>query len=67
MKKLFEPGFTIEKTYKGKELKVTVVDGGYEFKGQTFRSLSGLAKHITGFKSVSGMTFFRIKKEDKTA
>lgn len=41
-------GTTITKTYKGKTLNVRVLEKGFEYKGQVFRSLSGVAKHVTG-------------------
>jgi len=48
----------LNRMYKGKELVVDVVDGGYQFEGQTFKSLSGLAKHIVGY-GISGPQFFK--------
>jgi hypothetical protein len=54
-------GTTITKTYKGKKINVRVLEAGFECAGQQFRSLSALAKHITG--SVwNGFLFFGLTK-----
>jgi len=41
-------GTIIERDYKGKTLKVKVLDDGFEYAGNKYRSLSGLALEITG-------------------
>ena len=53
-----KPKAQLRRTYKGKELVVDIVDGGYVFEGETYKSLSGLAKHIVGY-GISGPQFFR--------
>ena len=50
-------GTTITKKYKGKTLNVRVLEKGFEYNGQVFRSLSGVAKHITG-SIWNGFLFF---------
>ena len=52
-------GTIITKTYKGKTLNVRVLEQGFEYEGQVFRSLSGLAKHITG-QIINGFLFFAL-------
>ena len=42
------PGSIITKVYKGKKLEVKVLEKGFEYKGQVYRSLSGVAKYVTG-------------------
>jgi hypothetical protein len=57
------PGTVIFRLYKGQELRVMVLpDGHFEFEGERFRSLSALAKMITG-THVNGRKFFGIAKE----
>jgi hypothetical protein len=46
--RLPKAGTTLERIYKGKKLLVTVTADGFEFQGKPYRSLSALAKHITG-------------------
>jgi hypothetical protein len=60
-------GTTIERLYKGKKLLVTVEAEGFTFGSKHYRSLSALAKHITG-QIINGFAFFGLaKKEDKSS
>ena len=52
------PGTKIERTFKGKTITVQVTDEGFRYGGKTYRSLTALALHITGYKAVSGPRFF---------
>ena len=42
------PGTVLRRDYKGRIILVTVLDKGFEFEGESFRSLSAIAKHVTG-------------------
>ena len=42
------PGTVLRRDYKGRIILVTVLDKGFEFEGESFRSLSAVAKHVTG-------------------
>ena len=54
------PGTTLSRMYKGQEIKVTVQDDGtFLYDGQTFKSISAVAKHIVGYM-ISGPVFFRL-------
>ena len=53
------PGTVIVRPYKGEDLQVKVLADGFEFEGQTYRSLSAVAKAITG-QHCNGYHFFRI-------
>jgi hypothetical protein len=53
------PGSVIVRHYKGEDLQVKVLADGFEFEGQTYRSLSAVAKAITG-QHCNGYHFFRI-------
>ena len=53
------PGAEITREYKGKTLLVRVLPKGFEFGGQIFKSLSSVAKHITG-SHCNGYHFFRL-------
>jgi hypothetical protein len=53
------PGGVIVRGYKGRRLQVKVLDQGLEFEGQIFKSLSAVAKHITG-NHCNGYLFFRL-------
>jgi hypothetical protein len=53
------PGTIITRQYKGQTLQVKVVRDGLEFEGEVFKSLSAVAKHITG-SHCNGYHFFRL-------
>ena len=46
--RLPSPGTVIVKAYKGRELRLVVHDDHFELDGQSFRSLSEAARHVTG-------------------
>jgi hypothetical protein len=52
-------GNQIRRTFKNRELVIDVVDGQFIYDGQTFPSLSALAKSIVGY-GISGPHFFRM-------
>jgi endonuclease YncB( thermonuclease family) len=55
------PGATLTRVYKGDEITVKVQDDGtFLYDSQTFRSISAVAKHITGYPAISGPVFFRL-------
>jgi hypothetical protein len=53
------PGTTLTRVYKGDTLEVAVLTDGFEHGGQVYRSLSAVAKAITGTHT-SGSLFFRL-------
>jgi hypothetical protein len=57
------PGTVITRVYKGQTLQVRVLDNGFEYEGEVYRSLSAVAKQITGTHT-NGFLFFRLRKED---
>jgi hypothetical protein len=54
-------GTIIDRPYKGQQLQVKVRVDGFEFEGERFESLSGLAKKITG-SHCNGYQFFRLTR-----
>lgn len=61
----FRPGTAIVKEWRGKTYNVTVLPDGFEYAGKTHRSLSQIAREITGTRW-NGPAFFGIRKP-KTA
>jgi hypothetical protein len=55
-------GTVLARDYKGKRITVTVVDGGFQYAGQVYRSLSAVAKAVTG-SHCSGNAFFGLTKK----
>ena len=56
-----KPGAHLVREWNGRTYRVEVVEGGYRMDGRTWRSLSGLARHITG-TAWSGPRFFGLSK-----
>jgi Protein of unknown function (DUF2924) len=54
------PGTRIVREWKGKVHEVTITDSGFEYEGETFKSLSLIACRITG-THWSGPAFFGTK------
>jgi hypothetical protein len=52
-------GTVITRPYKGRTLEVEVLTDGFRFEGDKFKSLSAVAKHITG-SHCNGYLFFRL-------
>jgi hypothetical protein len=50
-------GTVLARDYKGKRITVTVVDGGFQYAGEVFKSLSAVATAVTG-AHCSGPAFF---------
>lgn len=53
------PGTVLERQYKGQQVIVKVCDDGFNYNGQRYRSLSAIAKEITGTKW-NGYLFFHL-------
>jgi len=58
--RLPRPGTVIVRDYKGRRLVVTVLVDGFEHDGERYRSLSALAKAITG-SHMNGFRFFGLE------
>ncbi len=53
----------ITRLYKGSHLEVKVLAHGFEYQGTVYRSLSAVAKAITG-SHCSGYCFFRLRNRE---
>ena len=62
--RLPQPGTILTKTHKGKEIAVKVLDDGFEFDGQYYKTLSAIAKKVTG-KQWNGFAFFGLAKKSR--
>ncbi len=61
-RRLPPPGSVLTRPYKGDTLLVLVRADGFEFEGVTYRSLSAVAKAITG-SHCNGFWFFRLTRQ----
>jgi hypothetical protein len=55
------PGAVLTRRYKGRTVQVTVLADGFEHEGTRYRSLSAIAKAITG-THWNGLLFFGLKE-----
>jgi hypothetical protein len=55
------PGTLITRVYKGEMLQVKVLERGFEFEGLVYKSLSAVAKQITG-SHCNGYLFFKLRQ-----
>ena len=61
-KRLPMPGTIITREYKGRTVQVQVADDGFEYEGKRYKSLSAVAKAITG-AHWNGFLFFGLTPE----
>ena len=59
------PGTVLTRDFKGRLLRVTVLDAGFEFEGRVHRSLSAIAELVTGTRW-NGFLFFGLTKSQAT-
>lgn len=59
------PGTVLTRTYRGQVIEVTVLPKGFEWEGQMYRSLSAVAKAVTG-SHWNGHLFFGLKEGRKS-
>ncbi|HEY7312891.1 MAG TPA: DUF2924 domain-containing protein [Gemmataceae bacterium] len=56
------PGTIITRVYKGQTLQVRILAKGFEYAGEVYKSLSAVAKAVTG-SHCNGYAFFRLETE----
>ena len=57
-------GRIIKREYHGRVIEVTVVEGGFQHEGKLYKSLSSVAKYVTGTRW-NGYAFFKLHEEAK--
>ena len=63
----FAPGTVMVREYAGEAHRVTVTaDGRFEYAGESFKSLSAVARHITG-TPWNGLVFFGVRRTGEAA
>ena len=60
----FKIGTVISRTWKGREIRAVVVEGGFEYDGVVYKSLSAVAKAVTG-SHWNGRLFFGLTQRRK--
>ena len=56
------PGNIVERQYKGKMIRVIVLQNGFEYEGQRYKSLTAIAKEVSG-SHCNGFLFFRLGRK----
>lgn len=56
------PGMVLQRVYKGATIRVRVLDKGFEFEGERYKSLTAVAKAVTG-QHWNGHQFFGLRKK----
>ena len=59
-------GTQVVREYQGVEYRVTVLEDGFEYAGKPYRSLSAIARAITGTRW-NGLVFFGLKRPGEQA
>ena len=62
--RLPKPGSTLLRHYKGADIRVRVLDDGFEYDGRHFDSLSEIARAVTG-SAWNGWLFFGLTKRKR--
>ena len=60
------PGTYLEREYRGRRVIVKVLVNGFEFDGELYRSLSAIAREVTGTKW-NGFLFFNLMSAEENA
>lgn len=64
------PGTVLEREHDGKTIRVKVLDDGFEYRNKTYRSLSAIAREVTG-TAWNGLLWMHLipyaKREKKAA
>ncbi len=58
------PGSSLRRNYKGQAIIVRVLDSGFEYAGEHYKSLTAIAKAVTG-KHWNGFHFFGLRNGAK--
>ncbi len=60
----YKLGTVFARTWHGRQVRAVAVEGGFEYDGKIYRSLSGVAKAATGQHS-SGPFFFNLRERKR--
>jgi hypothetical protein len=64
-RRLPSPGSTLVRRYKGVDIRVLVLDDGFEYEGRRYDSLSEIARAVTG-SAWNGFLFFGLTKRQRS-
>ena len=58
------PGANLVKNYKGRSIQVLVRPNSFEFEGTQYKTLTAIARVVTGQKNINGFHFFGLRKAE---
>ncbi len=58
------PGTVITRSYRGRTIAVTVMEDGFEYEDRRYKSLTAVAKAVSGLHQ-NGFAFFQLTRKDK--
>ena len=58
------PGTALVKTYKGRSIQVMVRPNSFEFEGTQYKSLTAIARVVSGQNNINGFQFFGLCKAE---
>ena len=61
--RLPQSGIVLSRTYKGRQILMTVLDSGFAFEGREYKSLSAIAGEVTGTRW-NGFQFFGLQAKE---
>lgn len=56
------PGTVLNRNYQGRDIRVLTLENGFEWNGEVYKSLSAVARAVTGTRW-NGKLFFGLKKK----
>jgi len=62
--RLPKPGTVLSRPYRGHDIRVTVQEKGFEYAGRPYRSLSAIAREVTG-QGWNGLLFFGLTQRSR--
>ena len=65
IKQISDKAMVLLRQYHGREIRVLTLDDGFEYDGQRFRSLSAVARSVTG-QRWNGLLFFGLTKRKRS-
>jgi len=63
-KRLPMVGSVISRKYRDQQIEVRVLNDGFEYSGEVYKTLSGVAKAVTG-SHLNGFAFFRLRRRTR--
>jgi len=55
-------GTVLMKNYKGRSIQVRVLPNSFEYEGEQYKTLTSIARIVTGQKNINGFQFFKLGK-----